>query len=215
MKFLAFETATDVCSIALEMDDGILSEEFEAAQIHSKVLLPTAKAMLQKAGLDFAGLDGLVVGTGPGGFTSLRIGLASIQGLALAHDLPIYPVSSLLNVASAVSGFDWVWAIMDARMGEVYTQLFEAGPEGRYRAYGDARVTHPASLELPIASGRLAVVGHGLSAYEDVFGELLARSDVTYDADVMPSAVRALRLRGVAIRPWELSADYIRDQVTH
>ena len=214
MNLLAFETATDVCSVALETDGKMFSEEIQASQVHSRVLLPTAEALVKKAGLSFSQLDGLVVGTGPGGFSSLRIGLASVQGLALAHGLPIYPVSSLLNVASAVVGVDWAWVVMDARMGEVYTQLFEITPDGICQAHGEARVSSPRELELPMVSGKLAVVGDGLSVYEEVFNDLLARANVTIDATIMPSAIRALALRSEKIPAWALKADYIRDQVT-
>lgn len=214
MNLLAFETATDVCSVALETDGKMFSEEIRANQVHSRVLLPTAETLVNKAGLSFSKLDGLVVGTGPGGFTSLRIGLASVQGLALAHGLPIYPVSSLLNVASAVVGVDWVWVVMDARMGEVYTQLFQITPDGVCQSHGEARVSSPRELELPMVSRKLAVVGDGLSVYEEVFNNLLASADVTIDVSIMPSAIRALALRSEKISAWALKADYIRDQVT-
>jgi len=220
MNLLAFETATERMTLALQFNATLWTLEMDNDAHHSKVLLPKIEEVLADAGASFADLDGVVVGTGPGGFTGLRIGLAVAQGLSLAHHIPIYPVSSLLNVASACVGFEQALVVMDARMGEVYAQSFEQIDLGteqtkRWRALGDAQVLAPVDLKLPEQHTSLAVVGHGLVAYEEVFAKTLKSDGVGWIPDFMPTASRALALRGDAVEPWSLEPNYVRNDVTH
>lgn len=220
MNLLAFETATERMTLALQFNEALWALEMENDARHSKVLLPKIEELLADAGASFAELDGVVVGTGPGGFTGLRIGLAVAQGLSLAHQIPIYPVSSLLNVASGCDEFAQALVVMDARMGEVYAQSFErivAGPEQpiQWRAMGDAEVLAPTDVKLPERHKNLAVVGNGLSAYKEVLLETLKSEAAVWNPDLMPTASRALALRGHAVEAWSLQPNYVRNDVTH
>ena len=124
---LAFDTATDVATSALVADGRALGERSGTA----RGLMDDVDELLASAGLAQAELDALVVGTGPGSFTSTRIGLAFARGLALALRLPGAGVSTLDALASAREG---AVALVDARRGEV----FVAGP----------RAVSPDDLEL-------------------------------------------------------------------
>ena len=97
MLVLAFDTATDVATTALVGDGVVLGERVSEA----KALLEAVDGALRDAGVTPADLDAIVVGTGPGSFTSTRIGLAAAQGLALALELPVAGVSTLDALASA------------------------------------------------------------------------------------------------------------------
>jgi len=113
VPLLAFDTATDVATSAL-VDDGIvLGERVSVA----RSVLVDADDLVRGAGLQASELDGLVVGTGPGSFTSTRIGLALARGLALVSDLPVAGISTLDALASAGEG---VYPVIDARRGEVF-----------------------------------------------------------------------------------------------
>lgn len=221
MNLLAFETATERMSLALEFNGRVWVEEMENDAVHSKVLLPKLEKLLADAGANFPDLEGLVVGTGPGSFTSLRIGLAVAQGLSLAHQIPIYPVSSLLNIAAACQSPTQVLVIMDARMGEVYTQLFEYVELSQERhclwqPINDVAVVVPEEVSLPKdQTTNLAVVGNGLLAHEAIFKENLWREGIAWEPSLMPSASRALDLRGAAVQPWALEPNYVRNNVTH
>ena len=127
MNRLAIETAFETCSVALEHDGSVRIRTRTEPRAHGRLLLPFIDELLTEAGLAYRDLDALVVDRGPGSFTSLRIGLGVAQGLALAHDLPIHPVSSLAMIGAAGRDSDGparVVAAMDARMGEVYTAVF-------------------------------------------------------------------------------------------
>jgi tRNA threonylcarbamoyl adenosine modification protein YeaZ len=110
---LAFDTATDVACSALVGDGEVLGERISTA----RTLLEDVDALLRDASAMPADLDAIAVGTGPGSFTSTRIGLAIARGLALALDLPVAGVSTLDALAAAGEG---VFPVVDARRGEVF-----------------------------------------------------------------------------------------------
>jgi tRNA threonylcarbamoyladenosine biosynthesis protein TsaB len=113
MLVLAFDTATDVATSALLEDGRVLGERKSEA----RALLAALDGLLRDAGAEPGDLSALVVGTGPGSFTSTRIGLAAARGLALALDLPVAGVSTLDALAS---GAEDAYPVVDARRGEVF-----------------------------------------------------------------------------------------------
>ena len=110
---LAFDTATDVATSALLEDGRVLGERTS----EPRTLLVDVDALLDAADAAPADLDGLVVGTGPGSFTSTRIGLATARGLALALDVPVAGVSTLDALAAAAPE---AHPVIDARRREVF-----------------------------------------------------------------------------------------------
>jgi tRNA threonylcarbamoyladenosine biosynthesis protein TsaB len=110
---LAFDTATHVATSALVDDGEVLGERTSAAA----TLLEDVDALLRRAGARQRELNALAVGTGPGSFTSTRIGLAVARGLALALDLSVAGVSTLDALAA---GADGGFPVIDARRGEVF-----------------------------------------------------------------------------------------------
>ena len=113
MLVLAFDTATDVATSALVDDGEVLGARVSVA----RSLLADVDSLLAEAGLDPVALDALVVGLGPGSFTSTRLGLAVARGLALALDVPAAGVSTLDALASAREG---AYPVIDARRREVF-----------------------------------------------------------------------------------------------
>jgi len=113
MLVLAFDTATDVATSALLRDGDVLGERASIA----RTLLEDLDTLLRDAHAEPVDIDALVVGTGPGSFTSTRIGLAIARGLALALDVPAAGVSTLDALASAR---DDAFPVIDARRREVF-----------------------------------------------------------------------------------------------
>ena len=141
MLVLAFDTATDVATSALLRDSHLVGERASTA----RRLLEDVDELLRAGGVGPDDLDALVVGTGPGSFTSTRIGLAVARGLGLGLGIPAAGVSTLEALASRRSG---AYPVVDARRQEV----FVPGP----------RAVRPDELEL--APGTLCV-GSGAVRY--------------------------------------------------
>jgi len=113
MLVLAFDTATDVATSALLRDGDVVGERASIA----RTLLEDLDTLLRDADAEPVDIDAIVVGTGPGSFTSTRIGLAIARGLALALDVPAAGVSTLDALASAR---DDAFPVIDARRREVF-----------------------------------------------------------------------------------------------
>jgi tRNA threonylcarbamoyladenosine biosynthesis protein TsaB len=113
MLVLAFDTATDVATSAVLHDGQVLGERTS----EPRSLLAAIDGLLRDADVAPADLAALVVGTGPGSFTSTRIGLAVARGLALALDLPVAGVSTLDALAAARED---AYPVIDARRREVF-----------------------------------------------------------------------------------------------
>ena len=128
MLLLAINTAGPDCAVALARSGAgggeILAQESERiGRGHAERLMPTIEDLLSEAGVAFADLDRIVVTTGPGSFTGVRVGIAAARGLALALDIRCVGVNSLEALALPVSRQEHtgtVVAALDAKRGEVY-----------------------------------------------------------------------------------------------
>src|SRR5512133_3076888 len=134
MNLLAFDTSTDLMSVAVQRAaEGAAPPQptwqysgAGGAQTSAQ-LIPTIQRLMAQAGLQFAELDAIVFGSGPGSFTGLRTACAVAQGLAFGANLKVLPIDTLLAVAEearsqhASSLAEWrVQALLDARMDERY-----------------------------------------------------------------------------------------------
>jgi tRNA threonylcarbamoyladenosine biosynthesis protein TsaB len=110
---LAFDTATSAATTALVRDGEVLGEAVSRAVR----VLEDAEELLRAGGVERSELTGIVVGTGPGRFTGMRLGLAAARGLALALDLPVAGVSTLDALAAGAPG---AVPVVDAGRREVF-----------------------------------------------------------------------------------------------
>jgi tRNA threonylcarbamoyladenosine biosynthesis protein TsaB len=135
MRLLAIDTALAACSAAvLDTAHGgvVASESLPMIRGHAEALMPLVARVMKESGLAFAALDRIVVTTGPGSFTGLRVGIAAARGLGLATKIPVVGVSTLSAYAAPYLGVDNkspVIAAIDARHAHVYLQVFT--PSGR------------------------------------------------------------------------------------
>jgi tRNA threonylcarbamoyladenosine biosynthesis protein TsaB len=126
VMILALDTTTKDGSIAV-VDDGVVRVERvgDGSVTHGQRLPNEVAATLSAAGVDIRDVDLLAVASGPGSFTGLRIGIATVQGLAMAHDLRVVPVSALDALArAAVNPHQRIASWMDAQRGEVFAALY-------------------------------------------------------------------------------------------
>jgi len=129
VRVLAVDTTTARGSLAIVDDDEVRVEvRRETADGHSTWLLPTVEEVLHGLSLSAFDLDGFAVAVGPGSFTGLRVGLATVQGLALATGRLVAGLSSLDVLASSARDEGaTVVALMDAFRGEVFAAAYERG----------------------------------------------------------------------------------------
>jgi len=135
MRLLAIDTALAACAAAvLETGRGILaSENLPMVRGHAEALIPLVARVMKEAETAFDDLDRIVVTTGPGSFTGVRVGLAAARGFGVATGLPVVGVSTLAVYAApylaAANNNRPVVAAIDARHAHVYLQVF--GPGGQ------------------------------------------------------------------------------------
>ena len=126
MLTLAFESSAKAASVALCEDERLISQVIQCSGLtHSRTLLPMAEDLLKNAETEMKQIDCFAVAHGPGSFTGIRIGIATVKGLAWAAEKPCVGVSTLASMAwngAAAGGL--VCAVMDARRSEVYNALF-------------------------------------------------------------------------------------------
>ena len=153
MNLLALETATESCSAALLTGGRIITRSEIAPRRHAELLLPMCESLLDEAGLRRSDLDVIAVGRGPGAFTGVRLAVSAAQGIALALDIPVVPVSSLAALALQApdNGADTL-ALIDARMGEIYAARYRRTLEGV------ERTCHASEVSLGAAAN---VIGTG------------------------------------------------------
>ena len=128
---LAVETATAAPSVALWRGDALLGERAaDPGRATAEALLPALDALLADARVALAAVEGFAVSIGPGSFTGLRIGVATVKGLAFGTARPAVAVSTLAALARHAPGPAPVAAVLDARRGEVYAAGFAARRAG-------------------------------------------------------------------------------------
>jgi tRNA threonylcarbamoyladenosine biosynthesis protein TsaB len=166
MKFAAFETSSEWCSIALHVDGEIAALERRAGHRHSELALPMLEDLLKNVGLGIDKLEAVAFGAGPGSFTGLRIACGLAQGLALARGLPVIGISSLEAIAQE-SGEARVVACIDARMREVYYSALEKQAGAHLRPWREviaAQCIAPQAAPTPPGEGWIGA-GSGFAVY--------------------------------------------------
>jgi tRNA threonylcarbamoyladenosine biosynthesis protein TsaB len=176
MKLLAFDTSTEVMSIAVQHGEQIFTHTGAGGALTSSTLIPAIQALMVQAGLQFAQLDAIAFGRGPGSFTGLRTACSVAQGLAFAANVRVLPVDTLQAVAQQARSLltagqnpRAVCAALDARMGEVYYGYynFDSCLSSKYLDY---QPKSPLNMVLPDGLGNslgsVVLAGNVRPAYD-------------------------------------------------
>jgi tRNA threonylcarbamoyladenosine biosynthesis protein TsaB len=219
MNLLAIETATEACSVALLHGDSLVDRSELAPRRHAELVLPMAESLLAEAGLARKQLDAIAVGQGPGAFTGVRLAISVAQGLALALDIPVVPVSSLAALAmQAPKNGAAILAAIDARREEIYAGTFRFGADGLVEPLGLEHVLPASELVLPQADA-WNVLGTGWGAYGEEIRERLPSPPRWADGDGYPQARDVALLAaprfaaGKGVPPEQALPVYLRDKV--
>jgi tRNA threonylcarbamoyladenosine biosynthesis protein TsaB len=163
---LGFDTATPSTAAAVLLADGRTIEARDdpgagERPAHASRLLSLLEAVLEEARIGWPQVGRLAVGIGPGGFTGLRIGIATARALAQARDLEVVPVGSLHALAAGAPEED-VAAVLDARRGQVFAAIWRAG----------VLELEPSALDPEVLAARVGpgilAVGNGAVRFRDL-----------------------------------------------
>lgn len=222
MKLLAFDTSSDACSAAVLTESGIVSRFELTPKAHTQLILPMIEQVLDEAGLALIEVDAIAFGCGPGAFTGIRIATGIAQGLALAVDKRLIPISTLATMAQQAHEqlqANQVLVALDARMDEVY-----------WGEYGliDVRM-QPLTAECVVASTQAALpsqasqtwvgVGSGWRQYESLLMPRFKPYVEAVHADFLPNAYYVAQLavyayqQGQLVSPELVEPVYLRNKV--
>jgi tRNA threonylcarbamoyladenosine biosynthesis protein TsaB len=159
VKLLALETATPATDVAVLVDGRVCARAGDAERPHAAALLPCVERALAEAGLVLGDVEGFALSIGPGSFTGLRIGLASVKAFALGSARPVAPVPTLAALAWTVreQGDGLVLACLDARRGELYAAGYRPQADGLVPAGPRESVYRPEELRAALVEPAYAV----------------------------------------------------------
>jgi tRNA threonylcarbamoyladenosine biosynthesis protein TsaB len=172
MLVLALDTTTSSGSCALARDGRVVYEQVDnAPNAHAERLPGDLMSLLDRANIRLADIDIFAVATGPGSFTGLRIGIATMQGLAFAEGKPLIGVSGFEALVRIAGTHERVATWVDAWRGEVFAALYENGREVT------APVVSRPEVLLESLRGRPTVfIGDGAYAHADMIRRVLGES---------------------------------------
>ncbi|MBA3056918.1 MAG: tRNA (adenosine(37)-N6)-threonylcarbamoyltransferase complex dimerization subunit type 1 TsaB [Gammaproteobacteria bacterium] len=223
MNLLAFDTSTDLMSVAVQRDGAgagappqVWQHSGPGGAQTSSQLIPTIQRLMAQAGLQFAELDAIAFGSGPGSFTGLRTACAVAQGLAFGANLSVLPIDTLLALAEEARFHEashlaqWrVSALLDARMDELYgaDYMFDSGHWKQIKGY---RLIRPEELSL---DSDCPLAGNVFASYGARLPTGLARIDALPTASALLRLAPFLLAHGGAVAPDQALPLYIRDKV--
>jgi tRNA threonylcarbamoyladenosine biosynthesis protein TsaB len=206
MRVLGIETATSVCGVALVDGMRVQAERsLDERYAHAERLFGFLDEVLESAAVGLPAIQGIGVSIGPGSFTGLRIGLSVAKGLHLATGIPVVAVPTLEALAlhgsadARAAGGDALLAVLDARRGEVYWQLFVPG-DPMVRVLTDVHDGPVQEIIGSIPPGRIVVTGEARQQVADglvTAGMQASRVHVLNEPAAACSAVAVAMLAGM------------------
>jgi len=214
---LAVDTSTSAGSVALCRGETLLGEIFlNLPRNHTDRLLSVMKILLTDTGIDLPSVDAFAVVNGPGSFTGLRVGVATVKGLAIATGKPLIAVSTLQALALQASRSSIpICAMLDARKKEVYACIYEWVGGGLTPRMPE-RVLPPEDL-LHSIEGDTLFIGDGVMAYKTLIMRTMGGAE--HFAPWVQNSLRASSLlpfalldfrEGITLSPEQLLPRYIR-----
>ena len=208
MKLLAIDSSGLVATVAILEDDELIAEyTINYKKTHSETLLPMLDEIKSMTELDLSTIDAVAVAKGPGSFTGLRIGSATVKGLAYALDVPVVSVPTVDALSMNLWGTDkLICPIMDARRNQVYTGLYEFVNDSHTVVMEQTAISVEELCEKLNEIGReVIILGDGVPVYREQMDGLLNVAH-TY----APANMNRQRASSLGI----LAMDYLKKGIT-
>lgn len=220
MNILVIDTATEACSVALEVKEQVFNRFEVCPQQHSQRILPMIDEVLKEANVTLQDLDYLAFGRGPGSFTGVRIATGVLQGLALGTGHKVVGISTLAAMAQQAYAQHQslqVTAAIDARMSEVYFGQYQL-EQNVMTLVGNEQVIPPEQgAEILSHNAKMVGVGTGWLAYPELGtdAKVDVLANILYpDALYMLPLAKHLITNGHATEVEDIQPVYLRDKVT-
>ncbi len=218
MKILAIDSTATSMSAALTEDEKLLSIHISNTGLtHSQTLLPAIEHILSQTGVAVSDIDLFAFTAGPGSFTGVRIGAATIKGLALAQNKPCIEISTLEALAQNLVGFDGIICpVMNARRSQVYTALFSCKDQKIERLTPDRAVAISELEEelAAMANDKIYLCGDGYGITLESFTKIKPKEtpELLRYTNALSVAVCALKAysRGEAKDDKSIAPTYLR-----
>lgn len=223
-KFLAFDTSTDVMSVALTDGQQVWQHTGPGGAKASITLIPAVLALLAEAKLDLGDLRAVAFGRGPGSFSGLRTACAVAQGLAFGANhgagIDVLPIDTLLALAEEArfqspAGAQHITAMLDARMDEMYVQRYACN-SGEMSAIGRCELIRPEDLQAVSATDLTAInlfAGNVFDVYADRLPANLHKLTCLPTASAMLRLAPMLADQGHCVKAALALPLYVRDKV--
>lgn len=185
---LSLETATRKGSVALTRGRQLLAlRSGEEQTSHSTKLLHSVEEILEEAGASLSAVELFAVASGPGSFTGLRIGLATVKSFAATLSRPCVGISTLYAVAHAAGPSAYTLAVLPAGRGEVFAQLLSVSESGDVTPLGKAvHQTAEKLLDSVININRLKWAGEGLQQCELLIKKRVEEEGIALTSEPAP-----------------------------
>ncbi|MDO5557665.1 MAG: tRNA (adenosine(37)-N6)-threonylcarbamoyltransferase complex dimerization subunit type 1 TsaB [Clostridia bacterium] len=174
MKILAIDTSSNICSVAiLEDSNPIMKKDINDELTHSQKLMPLIDEILKSCNLSLNDIDLLACSIGPGSFTGIRIGVATVKAFVDVKNIPVVGVTSLESLAYNIQDEGLICSMIDARNDNIYSGLFKH-KENTYTLIGNLLAEHIDNI-LPVLKGydqKIIFVGNGSTVQKDKLLEL-------------------------------------------
>ncbi len=205
MKMLAVDSSGLVASVALLTENTIVAEyNVNYKKTHSQTLMPMLDTIMKMVDISLEEIDYIAISEGPGSFTGLRIGSATVKGLGFALNKPIVSVPTLEGLAMNLYGVeDYICPIMDARRNQVYTGVY-CFLDGKLAVVQEQAPMDMQELIAKLNDMQKSVifVGDGIPVYQ----EQLA-NDLTVPYTLAPAHLNRQRAAAVGMRAWDYVAE--------
>lgn len=217
MRILAFDSTAITASVAVAEDEKLIAEiTLNNGNTHSQTLLPMAESLFTMLGITADDIDLFAVSEGPGSFTGVRIGAATVKGLAFGRDAQCIGVSTLEALAFNLRGYKGVICpVMNARRSQVYTAIFESDGESITRLTEDMAIAAEELDERLASLGKeVRLCGDGIEVALENFTKTAPKrvpENETYQSGYSVAMVALAKYReGVRGSDAELAPTYLR-----
>lgn len=178
MKILAVDTSSKICSVCIMEDSEVLLEKHtNDEKTHSQNLMPLIDELFNETNLTLDDINLLACSQGPGSFTGIRIGLATIKAFADAKNIPVVGVTSLESLAYNITETGLIVSLIDAKNDNVYYSLFSNNGT-TYNQIGEFKSDSIQNIldDLFIYDDKLIFVGDGSEVHHDKIKSLIKNS---------------------------------------